>query len=97
MPVLPKNLVNANHFVQPPWQLLMMPKKVQVLTIIGSILISWRGFLSELKKPASVKSIIMGAALNHDTKDGEVPVEEFKLIDHALNVVRVDVEDDEHL
>ena len=39
----------------------------------------------------------MGAALNHDTKDGEGPVEEFKLIDHALNIVRVDVEDDEHL
>ena len=39
----------------------------------------------------------MGAALNHDTKDGEIPVEEFKLIDHALNIVRVDVEDDEHL
>ena len=27
----------------------------------------------------------------------EGPVEEVKLVDHALNVVRVDVEDDEHL
>ena len=27
----------------------------------------------------------------------EGPVEEVKLIDHALNIVRVNVEDDEHL
>ena len=43
--------------------------------------------------------MIAGASSNHATKDGEGPgpVEEFKLIDHALNIVRVDVEDDEHL